>query len=187
MPEASWSAGPSSAPNSDVAGWGKARYGDPCRDCGFRWPARTDEALAFIADVPRLYADLLTGRDARRTHPDLGWSAGEYVCHVTDNLRIWAERLAAAALGGSPQVTSYDSDLLASARVYRAVPAAGSLWSLRHAVDAWSGAVTMAVEAQVVLVHDARGTLQARDVACTNAHDAYHHAWDIRRILDQPG
>ncbi len=171
----------------EIAAWGKARYGDPCGDCGFRWPAGASGALAFVADVPRLYADLLTGQDAGRTHPDLGWSAGEYVCHVTDNLRIWAERLAGAAAGGGVDVTSYDSDLLASARVYRAVPAAAALWSLRYAVDAWSDAVKMAVEAQVVLVHDARGTLRACDVACTNAHDAYHHAWDIRRILRQPG
>jgi DinB superfamily len=176
-----------SGPSDRLAAWGVARYGDPCAECGYRWPARAEDALAFVADVPRLYGDLLAGHDAGRRHPDLGWSVGEYVCHVTDNLRIWAERLAGAALGGSAEIATYDSDLLAIARAYSGVPITAALWSLRHSVQAWSEAVRMALEVDVVLVHADRGSQRARDVACTNAHDAHHHAWDIGRILGQPG
>jgi hypothetical protein len=92
-----------------------------------------------------------------------------------------------AATGGPPDITPYDSDLLARARAYGAVPVSGVLWSLRHAVHAWTEAATMALDADVVLVHQTRGRQRACDVACTNAHDAHHHASDIRRILSQPG
>jgi len=60
----------------------------------------------------------------------LGWSAGAYVSHVTDNPRIWAEGLAGVALGGGRDVRGYDGDLLAQARVYEGVSIEGALWPL---------------------------------------------------------
>lgn len=42
---------------------------------------------------------ILEGRTGSERHPDLAWSVGAYVCHINDNLRIWAERLVAFALG----------------------------------------------------------------------------------------
>ncbi len=181
--------------------WGKARYGDPCRECGYDWSIGPAHAMAVVASVPDSYARLLAGRDATRKHPDLTWSAAEYVCHVTDNLRIWSERLAGASLadpkpadpnpahasrGRAAQVASYDPDLLAAARHYDQVAVAGALWSLRHAVASWTEAVLMALESGVVLQHETRGDQHASDVALNNAHDASHHAWDIQRILDGP-
>ena len=50
--------------------------------------------------------------------PDLAWPAVAYVCHVSDNLRIWAERLAGLAAGDTHPVPPYDQDLLARARSY---------------------------------------------------------------------
>jgi hypothetical protein len=35
-----------------------------------------------------------------------------------------------------------------------------------------------------VLQHATRGTQRAEDVARNNAHDGYHQAWDIERILE---
>ncbi len=78
--------------------------------------------MDLIARVPVRYAELLADTDGSQRHPDLHWTAGAYVCHVTDNLRIWAERLAGAALGGSQQVPGYDENLLARARAYERVP-----------------------------------------------------------------
>jgi hypothetical protein len=166
--------------------WGKDRYGDPCRECGFGWSISPQDAIALVAAIPGRYADLLADRDAGSRHPGLTWSAGEYVCHVTDNLRIWSERLAGAALGGQPRVAGYDTDLLAAARRYDRVAVAGALWSLRHAAAGWAEAVALAGQAGVVLAHDGRGEQRVRDVVRNNAHDACHHARDIERILASP-
>lgn len=114
-------------------------------------------------------------------HPDLEWSAVAYVCHIADNLRIWAERLAGAALGSTTPVSSYDGDLLARARVYDGVPVEGALWSLGRAVADWKAAVLLAAERNVVLQHPERGRQTVEDVALNNAHDAHHHIWDIER------
>src|SRR5581483_5816022 len=103
-----------------------------------------------VAAIPDRYARLLDGRDASLKHPDLGWTAGAYVCHVTDNLRTWAERLVAAAKGGGTlPVPGYDEGLLGRARAYNRVPVAGALWSLRLAAAAWGEAVALASEADV--------------------------------------
>lgn len=167
--------------------WGRARYGDPCRECGYDWSITSEEAVTLVAAVPGRYAALLDGKDASLRHPDLDWTAGAYVCHVTDNLRIWAERLMGAVLGGETDGPGYDENLLARARVYDRVPVAGALWSLRHAADGWVEAVGRALAAGVVLLHAERGEQRASDVARNNAHDAYHHEWDIRRTLASAG
>lgn len=165
--------------------WGRAKYGDPCRECGYDWSNTNRDAVALVAAIPGRYAALLDGRDATLKHPDLEWTAGAYVCHVTDNLRIWAERLAGAALGGETRVPGYDEALLGRARAYGLVPVAGALWSLSAAGRSWAEAMELATQAGVVLMHEGRGEQRAADVARNNAHDAYHHEWDIRRTLER--
>ncbi len=138
----------------------------------------------MISAAPARYADVLRGRDGSERNPDLDWSAGAFVCHVTDNLRIWAERLAGFALGATGQVANYDGDLLARARAYEGVPIQASLWSLQRASDDWTEAFSLAVDKRVVLLHPERGEQSTLDVARTNAHDTHHHEWDIRRSVD---
>jgi hypothetical protein len=168
---------------SDMQVWGAARYGDPCRECGFDWSLSFDAAVELVAGMPTRYASLLSGRDASARHPDLGWTAGGYVCHVTDNLRIWAERLAGAGLGGPAEVPGYDENLLGRAREYNQVPITGALWSLRSAAQDWATAIALAAGEKVVLQHAGRGAQTVLDVARNNAHDAFHHGWDIGRSL----
>lgn len=167
-----------------MSSWGAATYGDPCRECGFDWSiAQGSAAAGIVAETPTRYAELLAGTDGRQQHPDLSWSAGSYVCHVGDNLRIWAERLAAMARGASGSVAPYDQDLLAQARQYQAVPVEGALWPLRRAVSDWSEAVALAAQHNVVLHHAEQGQLTVLDVARSNAHDAHHHRRDIERSI----
>ena len=166
-----------------MSDWARTRYGDPCRECGYSWSISLDEAAEIVAATPASYREALEGHDPSARHPGLGWSARGYVCHVTDNLRIWAERLAGAALGGDTEVAGYDNDLLATARSYEKVPIEGALWSLRHAADAWAEAFRMAQEAGVVFQHPERGEESVLDIGRTNAHDAFHHGWDIDRSL----
>jgi hypothetical protein len=163
--------------------WGAGLYGDPCRECGYDWSISSQDAVQLVSAIPGRYAALLAGGDGSQRHPALEWTAGAYVCHVTDNLRIWAERLAGAALGGECHVPGYDQNLLAHARSYELIPVAGALWSLRHAADNWKEAIGLALEQRLVLIHAGRGEQRAADVARNNAHDAYHHEWDIRRSL----
>jgi hypothetical protein len=168
-----------------VHGWGPTTYGDPCRECGYGWSIPVADAVALVAATPDRYAELLRGHDGSEHAAGIEWSAGAYVCHVTDNLRIWAERLAGAALGPARTITPYDTDLLARARRYDAVPLDGALWSLRQAARAWADAVELAGAHGVVLVHPDRGEITAADVARANAHDAHHHAWDLARIIEE--
>jgi len=161
--------------------WGAGTYGDPCRECGYRWDLHPDDAAAIVAGAVDSFREALGDGDGSARHPDLAWSAGEYVCHVVDNLRIWAERLAGATLGSPRPVAVYDADLLATARRYAGVPPAGALWSLGRAAADWRDAVTAACTAGVVLHHPDRGPQTVADVVRTNAHDVHHHVRDVAR------
>jgi hypothetical protein len=159
------------------------RHGDPCRECGFDWSIDPEEAQARMAELPSALAGALAAATGAEQHPDLGWSVTGYVCHITDNLRVWAERLAGAALGGTADVGLYDADVMADARGYGSVSLPGALWSLRRATDDWLDAVSLAAGAGVVLRHPQRGPLCVEDVIRSNTHDASHHVWDVRRSL----
>lgn len=163
--------------------WGEDLYGDPCRECRYDWSISQAEAVSLVLGVPEAYRELLTGADGHERHPELSWSVGAYVCHVGDNLRIWAERLAGIALGAPSTVAAYDENLLARARAYEGIALEGALWSLERAVGDWTEAVRLATEKGVVLVHPERGKQTVLDVVKSNAHDACHHQCDIERAL----
>lgn len=171
-----------------VERWGADLYGDPCRGCGFDWSVSPGEAVRILEELPARFRELLGRCTGRERHPDLAWGPVAYVCHVADNLRAWAEGLAAGArTSGEADVPGYDPDLLAQARRYARIVPEAALWSLERAVASWSDAVTVALDRGVVLHHAARGVQRAEDVARNNAHDAHHHAWDVRRILAAAG
>ncbi len=163
--------------------WGSSLYGDPCRDCGYDWSLSPGAAISLVETLPEQFAALLVDRRGDERHPELDWTPTGYVSHVTDNLRIWAERLAGARLAGAVQVPGYDQDLLARARNYERIAPSAALWSLRDAVAAWLESVSGAIDGGVVLQHATRGPQTAEDVARNNAHDGAHHVWDVRRIL----
>jgi hypothetical protein len=89
--------------------WGAELYGDPCRGCGFGWTLMPEDAVVSVRSMPDRYADRLRTATGRERHPDLAWSPPAYVSHVTDNLRIWAERLAGGYLAGAVDVAGYDA------------------------------------------------------------------------------
>lgn len=168
-----------------VERWGAELYGDPCAGCGYVWTLTPREAVRLLDGLPARFRELLSECTGDERHPDLAWGPVAYVCHVADNLRTWAEGLAAAArLSGEVDVPGYDPDLLAEARRYHRISPEAALWSLERAVAAWTDAVTTALDRGVVLHHAARGIQRAEDVARNNPHDAYHHVWDIERILE---
>jgi hypothetical protein len=163
--------------------WAGELYGDPCRECSFAFSTGLDESLSYIAKVPEEFSALLTDAEGTERHPDLSWPVRSYVCHVADNLRIWAERLAGSA-AGEKGVAPYDENLLAAARRYADISLAAAFWSLNRARGDWHAAIAGVPHEGIVVVHSERGDMHLEDVARGIAHDAFHHAWDIRRSLE---
>lgn len=166
-----------------MSNWGQTTYGDPCMECGFEWSITFDDALAAVRLAPAQFRAYLSGAAGTERHPDLHWSVAAYVCHVVDNLRIWAERLAGITSGAGSDVAAYDQELLATARDYEQVKLSAALWSMDRSVADWLSAVEQARVCDVVLRHSERGEINPVDVVRTNAHDTCHHGWDIRRTL----
>lgn len=163
--------------------WGASTFGNPCRLCGFDWSISQVEADARLSLAADRVAALLADTSAHARHPALGWTAGGYVCHVADSLRVWAERVACVALGDVGPVASYDQDRLAEARCYDEVGVRGALWSLDRALDDWRAALQLVADGDFLMLHDELGALSLLDVTRIRAHDVAHHADDIQRIV----
>jgi hypothetical protein len=169
-----------------VDSWGAPLYGDPCRECGFAWATGQAGSIRVMRDMPDGIEGILSDATGMERLPDLGWNVCGYLAHMTDNTRIWAERLVAVARGADPHVVPYDPDLLAEARHYNEIALEGATWSFRIAVVHWLAAVEEAEPAGVVMLHSERGAMALSDVVVSNAHDASHHRWDLQRILHSP-
>lgn len=164
--------------------WGADLYGDPCRGCGYAWAISPSEAVEVVSTIASQFSIHLASSDGSARSRDLAWGPVEYVCHVGDNLRAWAEGLAAGLVRTSPvPVPGYDPDLLAEAKRYGLITKEAAVWSLDRAATAWCEVVPEAIASGVTLWHARRGEQRASDVARNNAHDALHHVWDVRRIL----
>jgi hypothetical protein len=166
-----------------VDNWGAALYGDPCRECEFTWANDLTATVSLMAGLPDSIDQLVSGASGSERLPDLEWNVSAYVAHMTDNTRIWAERLIAVARGADAHVVPYDPDLLAASRRYNEVALEGAKWSFRIAVGDWLLAVEEAKPAGVVMLHSERGAMELFDVVASNAHDACHHRWDLTRTL----
>ncbi|HEY3843754.1 MAG TPA: hypothetical protein VGL48_10940 [Acidimicrobiales bacterium] len=137
----------------------------------------------MMRSLPDSIDELVIGATGTERLSDLEWNVSGYISHMADNIRIWAERLVAVARGADPHVVPYDPDLLAESRHYNDVALQGATWSFRIAVENWLKAVDEANPAEVVLLHSERGAMELSDVVASNAHDAFHHRWDLTRIL----
>ena len=162
--------------------WGRRAYGEPCRECDFSWSIDASDAENLVASIPSRLVVSLARASGDERHPTLTWSVTAYVAHIGDNLRIWAERLAGIALGGSNVIVSYDDNKLAVARRYDALGLAGALWTLERSTRDWLEAVRLA-PSDLAMVHPERGTITLEDIVRSNSHDAAHHLWDIERSL----
>ncbi len=168
-----------------MSSWGASVYGDPCRECGFAWATTPTDTRQVVAGLPSTYGAVLADATGDERHPGLAWSVAEYVCHVADNLRIWAERLIGIAAGGPRLVGGYDETALSVARNYPSIPLQAALWSLGRSVDDWLMAVDRSDPMAALLIHPERGPQTLSEVMASNAHDAVHHRWDIERSLSR--
>lgn len=161
----------------------RQKYGDPCLGCGYGWSIDPAGPAVILAGTADRYLELLVGCDGRESVPSLAWDAGSYVCHVADNTRIWAERLAGASAGPAGPVASYDEVALAVARSYAGIALAGALWSLERAVGDWQAALALVGDRSLVVAHPDQGSLSVDDLARIVAHEALHHGLDLERIV----
>ena len=99
------------------------------------WAAGQAASISLMRSLPDSIDELVMGATGTERLPDLGWNTSGYIAHMTDNTRIWAERLIAAARGADAHVVPYDPDLLAESRHYNDVALQGALWSFRIAVE----------------------------------------------------
>lgn len=166
--------------------WGSALYGDPCRQCGFDWSVKPANAVALVVRMAEQVRQQVSDAPGDRRRPAGGWSVSEYVSHMADNLRNWAERVQGAILTGERDVAGYHPDELARARRYEAIPLAAAVWSLEVSCQTWGPTMTKALSQGLVLQHATRGRQSAEDIARNNCHDAWHHLWDIQEILAVP-
>ena len=149
--------------------WGVPLYGDPCRECGYTWAAGLDASISLMRSLPDSIDEIVTGATGTERLPDLGWNISGYIAHMTDNTRIWAERLIAVARGADAHVVPYDPDLLAESRHYNDVALQGATWSFRIAVENWLMAVDEADPAESSCCTRTRrnGTLRCRRLKCS--------------------
>jgi hypothetical protein len=138
-----------------------------------------------MRNLPDSIDELVMSATGTEQLPGLGWNVSGYIAHMTDNSRIWSERLIAVARGADGHVVPYDPDLLAESRHYNDIALEGATWSLRIAIENWLSAVDEAAPAGIVMLHSERGAMEFSDVVASNGHDAFHHRWDLTRILHE--
>ena len=161
----------------------RVAYGDPCRECGFDWSVEPATCVAIIGNATTRFRALLAGQQGQEAHATLQWNATAYVVHVADVLRIWADRVAAAALGSSDPIVPYDEGRLGDVRRYVSLPLPGAFWSLGRAVGDWQAAEQLTESAVVSLAHPEQGSLPLDDVRRIMAHEIEHHAADLMLIV----
>ncbi len=110
--------------------WGAMQFGDPCKECAFDWSLSPQAAIQWVSHLQARLTAITSSAEGSERRESGGWSVTEYVCHVGDNLRQWAERVQGARLAGVVAVSGFNPDDLALARRYETLPLAAALWSI---------------------------------------------------------
>jgi hypothetical protein len=97
-------------------------------------------------------------------------------------LRFGTERLWTLSVDPSFGVPSWDENLMAERRSYDQLSPFVGLLAMISAVETWR---TAALEAprDVSTPHPEAGTIDAFDLVQRNAHEVWHHLWDVQRGL----
>ncbi len=165
-----------------------------CPDCDFDWDGPADELRPNIAETGQRFREAITGRlEAQpsdvelRTRPAAdGWSAIEYLAHVTDIVAFFDERIARVLAEDrpvfEPQVRFAD---LAEARRYRDLDVDLVLDALDERVrrvGARLGTVDGSMWHRCGIGTDG-DERTVSDLTKRLAHESRHHLLDIVRVL----
>lgn len=152
---------------------------DPvCVECRFDWAVPTSDAINIVAGCSDAYAGALVTASPRPATEDGRWSAGMYLWHVVDVLRIGVERLWTITLDPDAGIPCWDENGLAAARNYSMLSIKVGLHAQRQAGASWI-ATASATPPDLTTRHDLFGELTAADIIRRNAHEVQHHLLDI--------
>jgi hypothetical protein len=155
-----------------------------CEGCGFNWEAGLDEDIRLVALFPDRASELVGGAGdeaLRRPSPEI-WSPNEYVWHLVDIFRMFAEWLHMTRVLDLPTHAPLDSDQMAAVRGYSDRPVRTGLWALRNAIELFVQEAAKADPARMVTYKGWRD-VTAREVIGFATHEVAHHTHDLERQL----
>ena len=141
--------------------------------------------MEIVRDLPDHLAPLF-GPKWQGPPPGGGrWSAGGYLWHLVDVLRIGSERMLTLRYDPAAGLPCWDENALAEVRQYERLSQAAGVHALRGAAGEWVRTARDA-PAAATAHHHQFGAVTADGGMRRNAHEAVHHELDIRCALDLP-
>lgn len=155
----------------------------PCAECGF------DRGAQSLADVPRLLhdsamalSDVLRRPDVRERPSPYVWSPLEYVCHVHDAHRVFAERVQLMLTEDAPQFANWDQDQAAIESQYAeqepAEVAVDLIEAAGHVAGLYATVTAKTAGRRGVRSNGSEFTLET--LGLYHLHDVLHHVHDVR-------
>lgn len=163
-----------------------------CAQCGFAEAAApAGDAIGLVSGLPEAVARMLAGADERtqRRRPAAGvWSPLEYTGHCADVMTWYGERIIRLLTEDAAQLQPFDWDTHAQHRNYRDIGAEEILSRLRRSCEDLTTLLSgLGPEGWERAGTGSDGTARTvADLTWRAAHEAVHHALDIRAGLE-PG
>jgi len=156
-----------------------------CDECGFDWETPLIEEIRVIGRFPDRVSRLAEGAGDKlyeRPAPET-WSPNEYVWHLVDSFRVFAEWLHMTRTLDHPIHTTFDADQMAELRSYADRPAETGIWALHHAIALFIQEAAIAEPERQVTYKGWREDVTAGEVIGFAAHEVVHHTLDLARAL----
>ncbi len=105
-----------------------------CEECGFDWETSLIDEIRVIGQFPDRVRQLVEGAADtlyERPAPEI-WSPNEYVWHMVDAFRQFAEWLHMTRTLDHPTHTTFNGDQMAELRSYADRPAEIDLYFIEH-------------------------------------------------------
>jgi hypothetical protein len=159
-------------------------FGYPnCRECGYPWSTSFEEARSVLASAPQRFEALLQdGTDLKRKPDPKIWSPSGYVWHLSDWLRIQAQRIYGITHDPAYEHVGIDQDELDGLFHYDRLSTPAGLWALERSAGDFQTA-TEGIDPNQTFDHPTAGTISLHDIVRYVAHEVVHHDLDVRRGL----
>jgi hypothetical protein len=161
----------------------------PCPECGFDWELDERGVVACIAGAPGALRRAIEGvepaRLSGRGRP-AEWSPLEYLTHLGDALEWYATRIAQVLAADDRLAPGPDWDALVDEHARTGPSASRALDTLDDVAGALARALAqLSPEGWGAAgVAPDGGVRSVATLARRAAHEAHHHLFDVRRLLD---